>query len=181
MINKKLARILAIAIGTTSPMAQGQSKPVPPNVQSVPPNVGGAYGSFGRLGLACGGGATYSASATAPAGLRGLVLGAAFFDLEVGIQGAQAAPSSGSGYLSANAWFPLRSPQAKYGFPLLQGGYTRIFKSGSGVDYGLAYAFPLDYSHSHSIQLEARDYWVFANPQQHDVVLGIAWLVGLPD
>ncbi len=96
--------------------------------------------------------------------------------------GPQANQSAVSGYLSANAWTPLGSiplSRNRAALPLAIGGYTRMFETGHALDYGLGYAYPLD--ESHSIRFEARDYWAFSNPSQHNIVFRVAWLVGLPD
>ena len=77
-----------------------------------------------------------------------------------------------------DGWIPFTKPR-EHGFPLARIGYTRFFETGNALNYGVAYAYPLD--KSHSVQVEARDYWVFTSPQQHDVVLRMAWLVGIPD
>jgi hypothetical protein len=66
-----------------------------------------------------------------------------------------------------------------HGVPLIVGGYTRMFETGHALDYGVAFAKTVD--STHSIQFEARDYWAFANPNQHNVVFRVVWLVGLPD
>jgi hypothetical protein len=103
-------------------------------------------------------------------------------DLEVGVMGPQANRSTLSGYLSTNAWIPLIPPKNlsnKHGVPLVVGGYTRMFETGHALDYGLAFARPVDASHS--IQFEVRDYWAFANPNQHNVVFRVVWLLGLSD
>ncbi|MGB7546683.1 MAG: hypothetical protein WBM14_02960 [Terracidiphilus sp.] len=54
-----------------------------------------------------------------------------------------------------------------------------MFETGHALDYGVAFAKPID--SSHSIQFEVRDYWTFANPSQHNVVCRLVWLVGSPD
>jgi hypothetical protein len=54
-----------------------------------------------------------------------------------------------------------------------------MFETGHALDYGVGYAYPID--GSHSIRLDARDYWTFTNPTQHNVLLRVVWLVGIPD
>jgi hypothetical protein len=54
-----------------------------------------------------------------------------------------------------------------------------MFETGHALDYGLAYAHTID--ETHSIQFEVRDYWAFSNPNQHNVVFRVVWLVGIPD
>ena len=57
-------------------------------------------------------------------------------------------------------------------------GYTRMFETGHALDYGLGYVVPLD--DKHGLQIEAKDYWTFANPNQHNVVLRVGWVSGYP-
>jgi hypothetical protein len=54
-----------------------------------------------------------------------------------------------------------------------------MFETGNTVDYGLAFAHPID--SSHSIQFEVRDYCADSNPAQHNVVFRIVWFTGLSD
>jgi hypothetical protein len=54
-----------------------------------------------------------------------------------------------------------------------------MFETGQALDYGLAFAHPID--RSHSIQFEVRDYCAFSNPIQHNVMFRIAWLTGIDD
>jgi hypothetical protein len=96
--------------------------------------------------------------------------------------GPQASRSAVSGYLSTNAWIPLiplRDFGKKHGAPVFVGGYTRMFETGHAVDYGFAYDRQID--ESHLIQFEARDYWAFSGPSQHNVIFRIAWLLCIPD
>jgi hypothetical protein len=101
-----------------------------------------------------------------------------FLDLETGMMGPQANRSAVSGYLSTDLVLPL-SHQTKRGLPLFIGGYTRMFETGNALDYGLALSRTIDFKHS--IQFEIRDYWANANPNQHNVVFRVVWLIGLPD
>ena len=158
-----------------------QSLPRPHADTPAAKNSAGAYNWFGRAGLVCGGGASLAAPNVTPTMQCGGIFGGPLFDIEAGVMGPQAKHSSVSGYLSTNLWFPLvpRLVGNKRGFPLAVGGYTRMFETGSAVDYGFAYAYPID--DSHSIQFEARDYWIVKDPQQHNVIFRVAWLVGLPD
>jgi hypothetical protein len=54
-----------------------------------------------------------------------------------------------------------------------------MFETGNAVDYGVTYFHPVN--ESHAIQFEARDYWAFASPSQHNVVFRVAWLLCIPD
>jgi len=163
--------------------AQDQAASAPAKTATASPNVG-AYGDwFVRAGLTCGSGASSSQVATKPTVQCGAVAGVgSFFDLEAGVMGPQASRSAASGYLSTNFWMPLipfKRLGSKHGVPLVVGGYTRMFETGHALDYGLAFARPID--RSHSVQFEVRDYWIFANPSQHNVVFRVVWLVGVPD
>lgn len=171
-MNRRLLISLVLAAASTHAIpAQGQTAPSAPTA--------GAYGWFGRFGLVCGGGSSHAADAAKPTAQCGGLFSGPFFNLEAGVMGPQARQSSVSGYLSADGWLPFRNPSTKHGFPLVMAGYTRMFETGSAFNYGIAYAYPVD--SSHSIQFEARDYWIVADPQQHNVMLRVAWLVGLPD
>ena len=165
-------------------MANAQDQPTPPATPATAsPSLGAYAGYLYQAGLTCGAGASTSPVATKPTVQCGGVLGMPpFFDLEAGVMGPQANRSPVSGYLSTNFWAPL-IPLSKlghtHGVPMVLGGYTRMFETGHALDYGVAFAKPID--GSHSIQFEVRDYWAFANPNQHNVVFRLVWLVGLPD
>ena len=140
----------------------------------------GAYTYFARVGWVCGAGASNSPIATKPTAQCGGIFSGPFFDLEAGVMGPQANQSTVSGYLSTNLFIPLiplKDLGNRHGVPLFVGGYTNMFETGNALDYGLAFAHPID--QSHSIQFEVRDYWAFSNPSQHNVVFRIAWLTGL--
>ncbi len=176
--------VLGLAIGLLTGAAAAQTGAAPPAKPAGPPPSVGAYGDwFVRAGLTCGAGASTSPDATRPTVQCGGIAGIMpFFDLEAGVMGPQANRSTVSGYLSTNMWMPvipLDKLGNRHGVPLVVGGYTRLFETGHALDYGVAFAKPID--SSHSIQFEARDYWTFANPSQHNVVFRVVWLVGLPD
>jgi hypothetical protein len=163
-------------------VAGAQMQPADAGKAAPPPARGGAYDWFGRVGMVCGAGASNSPFATKPTLQCGGIFSGPYFDLEAGVMGPQANQSPVSGYLSTNLWIPL-VPSGHldnvHGIPLLTGGYTRMFETGHAVDYGLAYAHPID--SAHSVQFEVRDYWAFSNPRQHNVVFRVVWLLGLPD
>jgi hypothetical protein len=160
-------------------VAGAQTQPADAGKVAPPPTGGGAYDWWARAGLVCGAGASNSPVATKPTVQCGGLFSFPFFDLEAGVMGPQASQSAVSGYLSTNFWVPLKPLGDKHGVPLLTGGYTRMFETGHAVDYGIAYAHPID--SAHSVQFEVRDYWAFSNPSQHNVVFRVVWLVGLPD
>jgi len=92
--------------------------------------------------------------------------------------GPQANRSYLSGYISLDGNIPLARPSAKY-LPLAIVGYSRLFETGHALDYGLALALPRfgkPKDPSDSLRIELRDYWTFANPTQHNVVLRIGWM-----
>jgi hypothetical protein len=131
-----------------------------------------------RGGLVCGGGASTSSAGTRPTTQCGALLGLGFLETEAGVMGPQANRSAVSGYLSENLWIPLR-PRSTHGSVVALGGYTRMFETGHAVDYGLAYVKPIGrVGDMRYVQLEARDYWAFANPSQHNVVFRVVWLFG---
>jgi hypothetical protein len=153
-----------------------------PNAPSKPPAVSPDIGSYSyayQFGLACGAGASYSSIATKPTVQCGGLTICPLMEFEAGVMGPQATQSLVSGYLTANVWAPLGHPGSKHGVPIVTGGYTRMFETGHALDYGVGYAYPID--GSHSIRLDARDYWTFTNPTQHNVLLRVVWLVGIPD
>jgi hypothetical protein len=173
---------LIFTIATLAQIASAQTPSAAQIKAPAPPPTVGAYDWFARAGLVCGAGASYSAIATRPTVQCGGILSGPLFDLETGVMGPQANQSSVSGYLSTNLWTPLipfEDLGNRHGVPLAIGGYTRMFQTGNALDYGLAFAHPID--QSHSIQFEVRDYWAFSNPHQHNVVFRVVWLVGLSD
>ena len=179
--NRRIAShsMLLLAIGLLAGIASAQTQTATP---ANAPVSSGAYDWFGRAGWVCAVGASTSSVATKPTAQCGGILSGPLFDLEAGVMGPQAGKSAVSAYLSTNLWIPL-IPFSRFGdahgMPLAVGGYTRMFQTGNALDYGVAYAHAVD--SSHSVQLEARDYWAFSNPAQHNVVFRVVWLTGLPD
>jgi hypothetical protein len=149
--------------------------PRPTPVYSASPN--NSY--FVNVGAFCGMGATSSPLATKPT--AGCGFGGAFLPLplfvEFGIMAPQANRSYLSGYLSVDGRIPLASLNVHY-LPMAIAGYSRLFETGHALDYGLALATPRFGSkdHSASFQFELRDYWTFANPAQHNIMLRIGWM-----
>jgi hypothetical protein len=182
-MNRSFASTLVFGIALLTGTACAQELPEAPAKSAAPSHGIGAYNYLYRAGLTCGAGASTSAVATKPTvQCGGLFAILPVFELETGLMGPQANRSLVSGYLSTNFVAPLASPSLvnkMHGVPLVVGGYTRMFETGHALDYGLAYAHTID--DMHSIQFEVRDYWAFANPNQHNVVFRVVWLVGLPD
>ena len=174
---------MVIGISLLAGIAAAQNQPDAPAKTATPPTSAGAYDWFVRAGLTCGAGASNSPAATKPTVQCGGIAGIMpFLDLEAGVMGPQANRSAVSGYLSTNSFFPLipfKDLGNKYGMPLMVGGYTRMFETGHALDYGVAFAHPID--DAHSIQFEVRDYWAFSNPSQHNIVFRVVWLLGIPD
>lgn len=131
-----------------------------------------------RTGLVCGGGVSVSSVAIKPTTQCGALIGLGFFEVEVGVMGPQANRSDVSGYLSTNLSAPLRL-HSTHGSPVVLGGYTRMFETGHALDYGLGYLHRIGPTGDlRYIEIEARDYWAFANPSQHNVVLRVEWIFG---
>jgi hypothetical protein len=160
-------------------MACAQTQ-APPEANPASKSAGiGAYEWTYRAGLTCGAGASESSASAKPTvQCGGLFTIWPFLDLEAGVMGPQANRSSVSGYLSTDLVFPL-GRSIKHGLPLVVGGYTRMFETGNALDYGLALSRAID--STHSIQFEVRDYWANANPNQHNIVFRVVWLIGVPD
>lgn len=139
----------------------------------------GAYEWNYRAGLTCGTGATESADSVKSAAQCGALFSVLpFLNLEAGVMGPQANRSSVSGYLNSDLVLPL-GHKTKGGLPIFVGGYTRMFETGNAVDYGLALSRTIDFTHS--VQFEVCDYWANANPNQHNIVFRVVWLIGIPD
>jgi len=173
-----------IWIGLLAGVAEAQSQPTLPAKMGTQPAGEGAYNYLYRAGLVCGAGASDSSVVMKPTAQCGGILSSfiPFVDLEAGVMGPQASQRAVSGYLSTNLVipiFPLQDLGKAQGLPLVVGGYTRMFETGNAVDYGVAFTHPTD--ESHSVQFEVRDYWAFSNPSQHNVVIRVVWLVGVPD
>jgi len=161
-------------------LAHAQDLPNAPIKQTPAPPDHGAYNSYGFAGLVCGAGSSYSYVATKPTVQCGGLVSFAWVELETGVMGPQANRSSVSGYVSVNAWAPVRGPRTSlHGVTVITGGYARLFETGNALDYGAGYALPLD--KDHSLRFEVRDFWTAANPSQHNLLFRVAWLVGLPD
>ncbi len=90
--------------------------------------------------------------------------------------GPQANRSSFSGYVSVDTSVPLAKTTSTY-LPVALFGYSRLFETGHALDYGLALIVPKPNSRRESgegnLRVELRDYWTFANPAQHNVMLRV--------
>jgi hypothetical protein len=159
-----------------APVAQDAGAAKPP-VTAQQSSVGEEY--IYVLGAFCGAGASTSSAGTKPA--TGCGVGMTFIPLpiffELGLMGPQANRSSLSGYISVNTSVPLMPIRSKY-LPMAIVGYSRLFETGHSFDYGLALAMPRwgDPKKAGSTRIELRDYWTFANPAQHNVMLRVGWM-----
>jgi len=134
----------------------------------------------------CQGGVSVSSMAKKPTvGCGGELVGA-FYNMELGVMGPQANRSELSGFASFGGFVPLYYPKRenKSQVPLLpfaQFGYTRMFDTGHAVDYGIGLIVPPKKGSNHGFVLEAKDYYVFSNPNQHNVVIRIGWTFHIQD
>jgi putative flippase GtrA len=133
-----------------------------------------------HAGAFCGIGASTSPVATKPT--AGCGVGLTFVPLpvfiEVGVMAPQANRSYLTGYISVDSSIPLARSTTKY-LPLAIVGYSRLFETGHAFDYGVALALPRfskKRDDTKSLRIELRDYWTFANPTQHNVMLRIGWM-----
>jgi putative flippase GtrA len=152
------------------------SQPVSPSAYHSKPSDTYLY----RVGAFCGIGASTSPAASKPAAGcgAGMTLVPLPVFIEVGIMAPQANRSYLSGYISLDSSIPLMRSSSKY-LPLAIVGYSRLFETGHALDYGLALALPRFSKHrddSKSLRIELRDYWTFANPNQHNVMLRVGWM-----
>lgn len=188
---------LALSIGLAASLtAQTTQSPEPPSPSQAPaplptapspqpaqpaqwhPAASDSY--LSHVGVLCGSGASISTAATKPtvgcgAGITLLPLPLFF---EIGVMGPQANRSSYSGYISFDGEIALAKQKVKY-LPMAIVGYSRLFETGHALDYGFALGLPRwgkPKDPSSSLRLELRDYWTFANPNQHNVMLRIGWM-----
>lgn len=64
-------------------------------------------------------------------------------------------------------------------FPFAAAGYTRLFGTGSAVNFGGGFDYRLN--HNHAIRVDIRDYYSPSSPAQHNVIIRIGWVAYLPD
>ncbi len=166
----------------TLPDAPSQAAPQRKTpVRDYPPDAEAYTG-----GVFCGSGASTSTAGTKPT--FGCGAGISFIPLpifiEVGVMGPQANRSNVSGYLSLDGHIPLARTTTTY-LPIAIVGYSRLFETGHALDYGISLATPRwgpgRKDASKSMRIELRDYWTFANPTQHNVMLRVGWTTVLPD
>ena len=171
----KLPDALSQAPASASAQASA-SQPVPPSAYHSNPSDTYLY----HAGAFCGTGASTSSAATKPtvgcgAGLTLIPLPIFF---EVGVMGPQANRSYLSGYISLDSSIPLARTTNRC-LPLAIVGYSRLFETGHAMDYGLALALPRfskKRDDSKSLRIELRDYYTFANPTQHNIMLRVGWM-----
>lgn len=168
------------ATGSESQATQPPQAPTPYPASTTGYHTDASDSYISRAGVFCGGGASTSTAATTPtlgcgAGITLLPLPVFF---EVGVMGPQANRSYLSGYISLDGSIPLAVSTTKY-LPMAIVGYSRLFETGHALDYGLALALPRFGKHkyeSDSLRIELRDYWTFASPTQHNIMLRIGWM-----
>jgi len=126
------------------------------------------------LGAFCGMGATSSSISLKPTiGCGAGVTLLPYVFVEFGLIGPQAHRSNASAYMSYDFRTPI-GPLIHGYLPMGLVGYSRFFETGHALDYGLALALPTSKKRTGRFQfmtVELRDYWTFANPNQHNVVL----------
>ena len=140
---------------------------------------------FENAGAFCGIGASTSPTSTKPT--TGCGVGITFVPLpvffEFGVMAPQANRSYLTGYISVDGSIPLAPSSSKY-LPMAIVGYSRLFETGHALDYGVALALPRFLKQpddSKSLRIELRDYWTFANPAQHNVMLRVGWMGAVTD
>jgi hypothetical protein len=177
-----------LAILLASPTAHAQTEmedqqvdaPVTQAKQAPVPRHHGNETYLYHVGAFCGVGSSVSSVATKPTGGcgAGMTLIPIPVFVEVGVMGPQANRSYLSGYVSVDGSIPLARTSSTY-LPLAIFGYSRLFETGHALNYGLALALPRPGKRSDtskSLRLELRDYWTFANPAQHNIMLRIGWM-----
>jgi putative flippase GtrA len=180
---KSACVVLVLLFGIKAVAAQSQSSssslpeaPLPhPAASKTYPNETYLY----HVGAFCGLGASNSQVSTTPT--AGCGVGFTFVPIplfvEVGLMGPQANRSYVSAYLSVDESIPLAHTSLT-DLPMAIVGYSRLFETGHAFDYGLALATPRPGARkdrSKSLRIELRDYWTFANPNQHNVMLRVGW------
>ena len=154
--------------------SQAQATPPPSAPPATTPYLRESF--YPYAGVFCGLGATTSSVATKPT--TGCGVGFTLVPLpiytEVGIMGPQANRSYLSGYVSVDTSIPLAKTTSTY-LPVVLFGYSRLFETGHALDYGVALVLPKPASlknvYGDNLRVELRDYWTFANPNQHNVML----------
>jgi putative flippase GtrA len=176
ILESESAPISSSQMSTLAPGQAPTSQPVSPSAYPSKPNDTYLY----HVGAFCGIGASTSPAASKPAAGcgAGMTLVPLPVFIEVGIMAPQANRSYLSGYISLDSSIPLIRSWSKY-LPMAIVGYSRLFETGHAFDYGLALALPRFSKRkddSRSLRIELRDYWTFANPNQHNVMLRVGWM-----
>lgn len=180
-----LAALLTIACSTMQAQIQPQPQDLP-SAPAIPSKTPASQAKFlpvqdiYTVGLFCGIGASTSSAATKPTtgcGV-GLTLVPSPLYFEFGVMAPQANRSYLTGYVTVDGLIPL-APGRHNHLPIAILGYSRLFETGHALDYGLALAVPRLHNPdaTKSLRLELRDYWTFANPAQHNIMLRIGWML----
>lgn len=165
---------LAASLSGTAQIA----KPTPPTPlpQAPAPRHRLREHLYPYVGTFCGVGGTTSSQATLPTAGCGAGFTLLPFPIplytEVGVMGPQANRSYLSGYVSVDASIPLAKTTSTY-LAVALVGYSRLFETGHALDYGVALILPRPWKPDADMRLELRDYYTFANPTQHNVMLRI--------
>ncbi len=182
------AAAAAVAQSTSAGTSSSQptalpDAPMPSNAAPTKSQSKDSY--YSRLGILCGAGASTSSANTSS--LVGCGAGMTLLPfpvfIEAGVMGPMANGRAVSGYLSLDGNISLAPTGLKYA-PMALVGYSRLFEAGNALDYGLALAMPRfgeEKNSENSLRLELRDYYTFSNPQQHNVMLRIGWMLDETD
>jgi hypothetical protein len=178
--------LITMSLAVLTMSAQAQTPPAAPAVRPPAPTGPAAYDWGGAFGFVCASGASHSNTGTKPTVQCGAIARFAVLQFEAGVMGPQVSRSPLSGYMSVDGWIPLihwsgypdKKKKGRTGAPHFVGGYTRLFETGHALDYGAGYAQPI--SANYALEFEARDYWTFAAPNQHNVVFRVVWVLGTP-
>jgi hypothetical protein len=171
-------------IPDTSSSSSQTTPPLPEAPKAQPTSHGGpSYSYINNAGVFCGIGASISPTSTKPTTGCGAGITMLPFPIfiEVGVLAPQANRSYLTGYISVDGRIPLAPTKYQ---PQALVGYSRLFETGHAFDYGLALALPRftkQSDDSNSLRIELRDYWTFANPTQHNVMLRVGWMSAVSD
>jgi len=173
-------------VNTSTSTSSSRQDGALPEAPSVQPNLPTGYQGHPSdsylyyVGAFCGSGASTSPVSTTPTlgcGTGFTIVPLPIF-FEAGVMALEANRSHLTGYISLDGSIPLAHPSSKY-LPLAIVGYSRLFETGHALDYGLALALPRPgkiKDNSKSLRIELRDYYTFASPTQHNIMLRIGWM-----
>ncbi len=157
-----------------------QASPPPAAVLSDP---GWAYSTYGYANVFAGPLVATGGSATKLAGTAGITVGEFQVkplkkgvgmapELELGIIGPIPNGHNIDGLASINAQFANELSRHDI-FPFLTGGLSRIFLTGSALNFGIGFEHSVRGSDT-VVRFELRDYYLSTGPQQHLISLRVA-------